>query len=313
MKSTRQTYQTRHRLSVGIITKDRPKDIVACLDSIKKQSVFPNELIVVDSSTNNLTKDLIRVFKDNVKYPVMYIYEPQIGFPIARNRVLNRAKYRWLAFTDDDCVLDQNWVKEIKKMINKYPSLSAIAGESKPYFVHNIVSQAVNFNEQHWKKRVIRNQDILDLETLDNKNVVYNLSFLDSRNICYDKNRTSFFGASDDCDLGMQIQKSGGKAKFNPKMIVYHKDLIDLHSYTKRIFIRSKAHATYEHKWQVFRNQMGFESFKQTRFIKFFFNYIRDHNLNIFETFLLFFLLVYSSLLVKCIKFSIKFGFNHDK
>jgi glycosyltransferase involved in cell wall biosynthesis len=306
MKSIHQTTQRNYPLSVAIITKNRPHDVHSCLESLRRQTVPPDEFIVVDSSTKKETKDSIETFASTVRYPVIYIHEPRLGFPVARNHVLRKAKNRWVAFTDDDCVIDPNWVKQIKNTIKEHPRLAAIAGESQPYFVHNMISQVTNFNEQHWKKRVIRHKDILDLETLDNKNVAYNLNFFRLHHIRYDEGRTQFFGASDDCDLGMQIQQSGGQAICNPDMIVYHKDLVDLCSYTKRIITRAQAHATYERKWKLYRKTMHFESFKQIRFLKFYATYIDEHGLNLFESFILFSLLIYSSLLNKCVKFYTK-------
>jgi glycosyltransferase involved in cell wall biosynthesis len=306
-------YKINHQIDISliIITKNRPRDLICCLRSLKKQIVHPSEFIIIDSSSDTKTLELIKRYKKQINYPVKYIYEPRSGFPLARNLGLQTARFRWVSFTDDDCIMRPDWIKQIRTTIAKFPNAAAIAGESQPYYIHNMISQVTNFNEQHWKKRVILNYNILDLETLDNKNVAYNLGYFKRHRITYDESRSAFFGASDDCDLGMQIQKSGGSAIYNPKMIVYHKDLVDIRSYTKRIIIRSLAHATYEVKWQAYRKQIHISVFKQIRFSKFFSNYIQENKLNYYESAILFLLLMYTALVTKLLKLYIRIKFRY--
>jgi GT2 family glycosyltransferase len=274
---------------------------------MKRQIILPDEFIVVDSSTNKQTKKIIQAFKKTVRYPVYYIYEPRSGFPVARNHVLKKAKHQWVAFTDDDCITDPLWISSLKHAIAGHPSAAAIAGESKSWYPNDIISLATMFNETHWKSRVRDGEKILDLETLDNKNVAYNLAFFRKNNISYDESRgKAYFGASDDCDLGMQIQKSGGKAFYNPNAIVYHKDLITLASYSKRLIMRSFAHATYENKWRAFHNTLHVSRANDMRFLPFFIHFIRKNKLTIYKSILLFMLLVYTSVLIRYIRLYIR-------
>ena len=294
-------------LSISIITKNRPSEVSSCLNSIKRQTVPPDEFIVVDSSTTQQTKRIIHAFKKTVRYPVYYIYEPRSGFPVARNHVLKKAKNQWVAFTDDDCITDQFWISQLKHAIACHPTAAAIAGESKSWYPNDIISIATMFNETHWKSRVRDGEQILDLETLDNKNVAYNLTFFKKNHITYDESRgKAYFGASDDCDLGMQIQRAGGEAFYNPKIIVYHKDLTTLATYSKRFMMRSFAHATYENKWRQFRGTVNIRRNNQMRFLPFFRYFVRRNKLNIARSILLFTLLVYTSVLVQCIKLYIR-------
>ncbi len=307
MKSSNRPSHITIPLSISIITKNRPHEVSSCLASIKCQTTAPDEFIIVDSSTNHQTKNIIQAFTKTVRYPVIYVYEPQTGFPIARNHVLKKAINQWVAFTDDDCITDRNWVLHMKENISKHPYAAAIAGESKSWYPNDIISLATMFNEAHWKSRVRDGRKILDLETLDNKNVAYNLTYFKKNGIAYDETRgKAYFGASDDCDLGMQIQQHGGTAFYNPTIIVYHKDLTSLLSYTKRLIMRSFAHATYENKWRSFRRTLGASRKKHMGFLSFYTHFVRKNKLTIEKSVLLFVLLVYTSLLVQCIKLYIR-------
>lgn len=294
-------------LSISIITKNRPRDVSSCLSSIKHQTCAPGEFIIVDSSTDEKTKKIIQKFARTVRYPVHYIYEPRSGFPIARNLVLKKAKNQWVAFTDDDCIADPHWISTIIRSITKHPGAAAIAGESKSWYPNDIISLATMFNETHWKSKSRDKERILDLETLDNKNVAYNLTFFRKKNITYDESRAKlFFGASDDCDLGMQIQQHGGTAFYSPDSIVYHKDLKTLRSYTERFVMRSFAHATYENKWRSYRRTIHISKPGHMRFLPFFIRFVRNNKLQIYRSILLFLLLVYTSVLMRSMKLYIR-------
>ena len=139
-----------------------------------------------------------------------------------------------------------------------------------------------------------------------NKNVAYNLRFFKKHNIRYDESRTKYFGASDDCDLGMQIQQHGGGAYYDPSALVYHKDLLTFWSYTKRIISRSLAHATYENKWRAFRRTIRIPKKARSRFSSFFPGFIKENGLTVLQGVQLLALLVYTSIVVKTIKLYIR-------
>ncbi len=289
-------------ISLIIITKDRPKDLEECYRSLHAMTCHPNEFILIDSSSSDTTRSLTDRFSKTVPFPVHYIHEPRKGFPIARNTGLSKASYAWAAFTDDDCVVDPDFLCALKQAINKHAGAAAIAGESRSFYHNNLVSHVATFNENHWKSRVRKGDVILDLETLDNKNVAYNLVFLRNNGIAYDEKRTLFEGASDDCDLGMQIQQANGAAYYARNMLVLHKDLVTVSSYTARVMKRSSAHATYEQKWAAFRKRTGLTAIKEVRFASFFTAYIRTNNLSLFHAAALLFMLAYTSLLVRVVK-----------
>lgn len=290
------------KISLIIITKNRDADLRACYESLQKMVAYPDEFILVDSSTNNLSKILTQQFSKSVSFPIRYIYEPRRGFPIARNRGLQTAKHNWIAFTDDDCVIDINFIRVMKRAIKKHPDAAAIAGESFSFQKTNLVSHVTTINENFWKSSVRIGDTISDLETLDNKNVVYNMSFFKSNSIRYDESRASFDGASDDCDLGMQIQQARGRGYYEKNMIVYHKNITNFYLYTKHLWQRTAAHKTYENKWGSYRNSVGLNEKKRPRLKPFVTNYIKSNNVSLLTGLALYALLAYTIILVKIIK-----------
>ncbi len=95
-------------VSVVICTKNRANKLAKCLSSVSHLKYPRYEIIVVDSSSTPIeshkVKKLSKIFGAN------YFYESKIGLSVARNRGIYQAKGKVIAFTDDDCVVDEKWL-----------------------------------------------------------------------------------------------------------------------------------------------------------------------------------------------------------
>ncbi|MBD2256338.1 glycosyltransferase [Pseudanabaena sp. FACHB-2040] len=117
-------------VTVAVCTRDRPADIDLCLEGISRLD-YPNlDVLVVDNApTNSATQDLVKS-----KYPhVRYCCEPRPGLDWARNRAIYEAKGEFIAYTDDDVVVDPGWVSAIAKHFCENPEVMAITGLIVPY------------------------------------------------------------------------------------------------------------------------------------------------------------------------------------
>ena len=84
------------KISVVIPTFNRALLLKRAIYSVLSQSIFIDEIIVVDDGSNDETKNIIE--KHNVKY----IYQSNSGVSCARNRGINCARNDWIAFLDSD-------------------------------------------------------------------------------------------------------------------------------------------------------------------------------------------------------------------
>ena len=297
------THVSPQPISLTIITKNRAQYLNDCLTSIKNQSIYPIECIIIDSSDTQETKKIVEQWKKRVPFRIQYIYEPRSGFPIARNQAIQHAHGTWIASIDDDCIADKQWIRAMYKSIQHNPHVSAILGKTMTIYRDNPIARATELNETYWKARGRFNTNITDLEILDNKNIVLSKKFLTQKNIRYDESRVfQYNGASEDCDLGMQIQSKGGKAKYNPSMIVFHKDPTDIISYLQHKVLRTRAHLTYEHKWENIRSDIKHTSAHQK--IKFFLSYIKQEQLCFINSCITFIMLTVTYILIRWLKLS---------
>jgi glycosyltransferase involved in cell wall biosynthesis len=104
--------------SVIIPTCERVDTLRQVLDALApgKQTLPAEqyEVIVTDDSKGNAIENLVKE-----KYPwVRFVQGPRRGPAANRNNGAKLATGEWLAFTDDDCVLDPNWLSAYAKYTN---------------------------------------------------------------------------------------------------------------------------------------------------------------------------------------------------
>jgi glycosyltransferase involved in cell wall biosynthesis len=119
--------ETRLTISVLIVTRNRAEWLRDTLDSVTRQSRPPDEVIVVDNASTDHTRDVVSSFADRLN--VTYVHEPTRGIPHARNAAVRCATGDIVAFVDDDCVADENWLRHIEVAFLRDPNIGAVGGE----------------------------------------------------------------------------------------------------------------------------------------------------------------------------------------
>lgn len=113
-------------ISVAIITFNRAEWLKDALMSLTRQTRIPDEVIVVDNGSKDRTKDVVLSFRDRLN--IKYVYEPIRGIPHARNAAIKNATGDIIASIDDDCIADENWLKQIEIPFIKDPNIGIVGG-----------------------------------------------------------------------------------------------------------------------------------------------------------------------------------------
>jgi glycosyltransferase involved in cell wall biosynthesis len=99
------------KVSVVIPTYNRPDMLITLLKSLENQT-FKNFEVVVVVDGDDKTANIVKNYKKNCPYPLEVEVIPNSGCSVARNRGISLAKSNIVAFTDDDCVPDNDWLKK---------------------------------------------------------------------------------------------------------------------------------------------------------------------------------------------------------
>lgn len=108
-----------------ICTHNRDRYLGAAIDSLLQQDYADYEIIIVDNASSDRTKEIVeqRLANPSLKY----IYEPELGLSVARNRGAKETNAAILAYLDDDAEASPQWLQIIAQAYQNNPQL-AIAG-----------------------------------------------------------------------------------------------------------------------------------------------------------------------------------------
>ncbi|MGH8984324.1 MAG: glycosyltransferase family 2 protein [Acidimicrobiia bacterium] len=122
-------------LTVAVCTRDRVENLAACLESLLKirragrRDLPEIEILVVDNAPSGReSRHLVESLTD-----VRYVREPAAGLDFARNRAIAEARGEFLAFVDDDVVLDGGWLEGFGEALAENPDAAAVTGLVLPY------------------------------------------------------------------------------------------------------------------------------------------------------------------------------------
>jgi GT2 family glycosyltransferase len=115
-------YQSMLNFSIIIPTYNRPERLKTCLDSLTCLN-YPRhqfEVIIVDDGSDHPLDVLVKSYENEMELTL--IRQTNAGPAKARNTGANIAKGQYLAFTDDDCTLDQNWLSALENAFFEKPN-----------------------------------------------------------------------------------------------------------------------------------------------------------------------------------------------
>jgi glycosyltransferase involved in cell wall biosynthesis len=121
-------------ISVVICTYNRAGLLANILKNLCEQTLSPKhyEILIVDNNSNDNTREVTLQYSSH--YPhVRYCYEPLQGQSKARNRGMQVAQGRYLAFCDDDCMIPEQWLALAKELIERI-SPAVFGGPFYPFY-----------------------------------------------------------------------------------------------------------------------------------------------------------------------------------
>ncbi len=197
--------------SVIVCTRNGRERIGRCLDAIHRQQVVCFQTIVVDDGSSDGTADWIAEHHPWVEL----LRLPASGLSAARNAGAAAARGHLLAFTDDDCEPDAEWLKRLQEYLLQHPDVAACGGPNLPQ------------QPKSWQEAVVcaapgaASHVMLDdehAEHLPGCNLVVRKSAFESIG-GFDP---QFHTAGDDVDFCWRLQDAGHTLGFVPAAFVWH-------------------------------------------------------------------------------------------
>jgi GT2 family glycosyltransferase len=137
----------------------RPMPLLKLLQSVAIQSLYPNEILIVDGSTNSQTKDIL---EQNRFANLNYFLVPEEFRGLTRQRNFGIKKVAndtdVICFLDDDTVLTENYFQELLQTYSIYPEALGVGGyiidEAKCEFVGlDYKPKTTEYHYDGWKRK----------------------------------------------------------------------------------------------------------------------------------------------------------------
>ena len=219
-------------VTIVIATRNRETYLVDLLKSLTKQSFRSFEVVVVDDSDRKESRKAVsrivgRFLKD---LKIRLLRNPsRLGLPSSLNRGLAAAKGRIVAFTDDDCIVDKSWLKNIIRWY-RYPKVGGVGGRVIPV-EHDAMWAQKRRPHPRVIGKVLHNGEVIGNFDLDVGPTL--VDCLPGANMSFRRDLLlrvgGFFRAYGgnayrfETDLSLRIKRLGYRIIFDPKAIVYHR------------------------------------------------------------------------------------------
>jgi succinoglycan biosynthesis protein ExoM len=126
-------------ISVCICSYGRPQrlsKLFESLDRLGEGSDFDLKLVVIDNDPLGSAERVVR--RTRHRSPVHYVVESKPGIAAARNAALKcSASADWVAFVDDDEVVDAHWLAELVETALEFKA-DVVGGPVIPIFANNV-------------------------------------------------------------------------------------------------------------------------------------------------------------------------------
>ena len=122
------------RFTVAICTWNRAPLLSRVLDRLARihHPTGGWEVVVVNNGSTDDTDHVLDVFADRL--PLRRAFEQAAGLSHARNCAVRHTTGDYIAWTDDDVLVDADWLSAYERAIERHPEAAVFGGPVRPCF-----------------------------------------------------------------------------------------------------------------------------------------------------------------------------------
>ncbi|MGK0189274.1 MAG: GT2 family glycosyltransferase [Verrucomicrobiales bacterium] len=210
------------KISVIVCTFNGVRTLNDCLRWLGRVNYPDFEVLVVDDGSMENVRSIVEKHKS-----VRYIKQKHTGLSAARNLGAKKARGEILAYTDDDCMPDRDWLAHLALAFQRDPEVAAVGGPNLPPPAEN-VTQACVIAAPGAPAHVMLND--ADAEHIPGCNLSVRRTDFDEINGFEERYNV----AGDDVDFCWRLQISGKRIGFAPAAFVWHYRRFSTRAYLKQ-------------------------------------------------------------------------------
>lgn len=122
------------RFTVAVCTWNRAALLPAVLERLARVRYAPGdwEVVVVNNNSTDDTERVLDTFKGRL--PLRRAFEPKQGNSHARNTAVREARGDYVVWTDDDVLVEADWLAAYARAVERHPSAALFGGPVRPRF-----------------------------------------------------------------------------------------------------------------------------------------------------------------------------------
>lgn len=238
--------QTEWTISVVVPVYNGGKTIRATIEHLLCQSLPPDEIIVVDDGSTDETANILKSFGNRIKV----LSKTNGGPASARNAGVRSSIGTLIAFTDSDCIPDENWLQEMVKGFHSL-SIGGVGGMVRGSS-DGLIGEYIDLHG--WMNpHCASDGSVLYLVTANacfTSDVLFRASLFDER---FRK------AGGEDTELSVRLRNFGYEFAFVESAIVRHRHKRTIRDYLKTIANHGEGQFILERLWpqQIWKANHG--------------------------------------------------------
>ncbi len=208
---------------------NRPNEIDELLMSFTKQTVLPDEIIIVEDGSKQNCHTIVN--KYNTILNIRYFLKENSGAGFSRNFGMQNASGNYFIILDSDVILPENYIENIKKKLsNHYTDYYGGPDAAHPNFTD--LQKAINYS----MTSVFTTGGIRGSikNTIDFQPRSFNMGI--SKTAFESSGGFSGRKIGEDIELSLKLKKSGYSAQLIQDAFVYHKRRATLKQFLKQTY-----------------------------------------------------------------------------
>lgn len=187
-------------------TKDRPRDLEACLASLLAARPGFREIIVADQGAGELPATTPGA-------PITYLKLERSGLAYARNQALQRATAEWVFFPDDDCTVAPDLLARAGEALEHLPDAAFLSGrvvppgDSTPAAASRVLAGPADVLKSMSAALFVKRRLLEELHGFDERFGV-----------------GSTYPSGEESELLFRVLSKGARGLFAPEIRVFHPD-----------------------------------------------------------------------------------------
>jgi glycosyltransferase involved in cell wall biosynthesis len=236
-------------ISVVVGTRDRPGALRRVLRTLQQLEYGAFEVLVVDNGpSSDATRECVEEFAA-ADSRIRYLVEARAGLSRARNASLAEALYDWVAFVDDDVLVDPWWLRGVERGIRRGAEVACVTGFVPPA---SLVEPAQRYFDERISWTSSLAPRVYDLDKRQGDNALYPFStgiFGTGANCAFDRRLLEQIGgfdtalgpgtptkAGEDLDIFLRVLLAGRAIAYEPSAVTWHNHRSDAEALKRQMY-----------------------------------------------------------------------------